>query len=305
VERVSPAAQRAAAKRQERREAARDRGRARRAEAAEAAEAAAGYYPGNLRALMPVWAKLQAWDADLRGVTLRLRRRAASYSTGHAWNHRSSRIVVTAGTAEGDGYAVLLHEIAHHAGFSRRGPARIPGHGPDFYRLLMRAAEELLGHEIPLSAGMLSKRSHKVLAAAFQAEVDAGRLPGYGPEPKPVPSAPRSRRRRPMMVDPWPVPIPPELVEEIRDILDFMRIDPEDDAEEPEATLDAGAADWCQGILDEGYCRWTFFPVHPSAASMWDRIAWALACRAEATDSPALQKLADQIRTAAIRETIG
>jgi len=293
VERVSPAAQRAAAEREERRVAAAERGRARRASRSlqerERAAAEAEVYPGVLRVLLRRWARLNEWGADLRDLKMSVRRRADAYSTGHAY-YRAARITLTVGTSEGDGYATLLHEMAHHAGHRRPGPARIDGHGHAYYRMLARAGEEVLGRKLELP-GPADRRVNEVLAVAFQEEVAAGRLPAYGPgKPRP--------RVLLTPIRPMPVVLPEALRGEVRDVLDCMRIEATDEETEEEAVLEAGAADWCRDLLEEN--GWRFLPVHPSAAGMWQRIARALNDRAlndlgESADLPGLRRLASGI----------
>ena len=145
-------------------------------------------YPGSLRVVARQWARLITWEVDLRNVCFELRRsRIKDYSTGRTY-YRTGRIVVTTGRNVGDGYATLLHELAHHAGVRRPGPAQIPGHGPNFYRLLARAAEEVLRHPLELPLGPASRSVNRLLAVAFTAEVAAGRLPDWpGGMPPPDP----------------------------------------------------------------------------------------------------------------------
>ena len=180
VERVSPAAQTSRRRAEERAAVRAERGRARRAtqslQERERAAAAAESYPGVLHVLLKRWARLSEWDADIRDLKMSVRRRAESYSTGHAY-YRAARITLTVGTLEGDGYAVLLHEMAHHAGHRRPKPARIDGHGHAFYRMLARAGEEVLGRPLDLPPGPADRRVNLILGAAFQEEVSAGRLP--------------------------------------------------------------------------------------------------------------------------------
>lgn len=292
VERVCPAALDAAAAQEERKERRAERGRARRAtrrveERAKAA-AAAEVYPGFLRVLMSRWVHLKTWEGDLRDLRLAVRRRAAPYSTGRAY-YRERRVAVTAGTREGDGYAVLLHELAHHAGNRRPGATKIPGHGPAFYRYLARAAEEVLGRPLELPPGAADRRVNAVLADAFDAEVAAGRLPAYGPD-KPKPRPPR---RGWAAGAPARVPLPACLREEVRDVLAGMREPAEAEDAEDDDVLEARAADWCRDVLED--VSWEFLPVHGSASGNWQRIARALYDRGEAADFPGIRGLASAI----------
>lgn len=292
VERVSPAAERAAAERGERVAAGRERRRAgrvaRQSRERERAEADMRTYPGCLRALMSHWIHLATWEADLRDLRLNLRRRAAPYATGHAF-YREARVTLTVGPKEGDGYATLLHELAHHAGHRRSGPARIDGHGGRFYHLLARAGEEVLGRPLDLPPGPADRRVNAVLADAFDAEVAAGRLPACGPGmPKP-----RLPRRGWAAGAPERIPLSACLIEEVRDVLECMRIEATDEETEDEATLQAGAADWCRDVLESN--GWEFLPVHGSASGMWQRIALALHDRGEAADFPGIRGLASAI----------
>jgi len=122
-------------------------------------------------------------------------------------------IAETTDGRDGDGYATLLHELAHHAGVRRPGPAQIPGHGPNFYRLLARAAEEVLRHPLELPLGPASRSVNRLLAVAFTAEVAAGRLPDW-PGGMPPPD-PRPLARR----DPAHVSIPPAILADVEDVL--------------------------------------------------------------------------------------
>jgi hypothetical protein len=293
VERVSPAAQRAAAERGERRAAAAERERGRRSSQRlrerERVVAEAEVYPGILRVLMSRWERLATWGADIRGLSLAIRRRAQPYSTGRAY-YREARIAVTAGTTEGDGYATLLHELAHHAGHRRPGPAQIDGHGSAFYRLLARAAEEVLGRPLDLPPGPADRRVNAVLAAAFDVEVAAGRLPAYGPD-KPKPRLPRHRW---IAGAPARIPLPACLVEEVKDVLECMRTEATDPEAEDDAVLAAAFdVEWCRDVLEE--ISWEFLPVHGSASGMWQRIARALHDRGEAADFPGIRGLACSI----------
>jgi hypothetical protein len=175
VHRVAPAAQRRAEERAERR-------RERRQRTEERLEVCRTSFPGCLHDYARRWSRLAAWEgADLRDVAIKVRQGSKAYVTGRAWIRGcgAPRLCVTVGVApEGFGYEVLLHELAHHAGSRRLGPARIAGHGPAFWRLLARAVEEVLGRSVAWPPGPLGRGVNKQAKDEFQREVDAGRLPG-------------------------------------------------------------------------------------------------------------------------------
>jgi len=172
-------------------------------------EQAATTYPGVLHTYFERWSRLKAWGADMKGLSLTIRRRAGLYSTGHAYWARNA-IVVTVGTCLAEGYEVLLHELAHHAGWRRPGGLRFKHHETAFWACLLHAAEEVLGRSIPLE-GVADRRVDTAVVAAFTEEVAAGRLPGVAAPLKRATSTPgtwagRAREARAAAVAP---PAPP------------------------------------------------------------------------------------------------
>jgi hypothetical protein len=95
-------------------------------------------YPFDLHDLFLTWRNLEAWERPVNAV-LWVARSDREESTGWA-NQETGEILVTAGTDEADGYATLLHELAHLAvGW------QTVQHTPRWRAAFLDAAEEVLG----------------------------------------------------------------------------------------------------------------------------------------------------------------
>ena len=145
-------------------------------------------YPWNLEALRTAWGHLATWECNLSKIPLKIRRGTSQRTSGRAWS--SGRMCVTAGLDAKYGYMVLLHEMAHIAGWYRPKASQFRHHSVEYKSCLRSAAKELLGVEI---GGKTVYEVDEEIAKAFQVWIDAGKLPAYIPPP------PRkSRKARPL-----------------------------------------------------------------------------------------------------------
>lgn len=71
-------------------------------------------YINSLKAFAKKWSKLKSWPTRLV-FSSTIRKGSSEWTSGHAYVNKNNYIVVTAGTNQADGYASLLHEIAHIA----------------------------------------------------------------------------------------------------------------------------------------------------------------------------------------------
>lgn len=114
-----------------------------------------------LRDCFKEWSKLKAWETDLSGVELVIRRRSRApldWTSGHCCSDR--RIVITVGVDDAKAKKTLLHELAHAAAAVKRRAwlkehrdSMVPGrsndpyyyHGIGFRGLFLSAAREVTG----------------------------------------------------------------------------------------------------------------------------------------------------------------
>ncbi len=117
------------------------------------------------------WSRLAAWGGvSFIGVELALRFCTNDYRcSGHAL---PDRIHLTIGTDLADGFATLLHEMAHVAG-DRLGLKERDHHGSKFRALFVRALVEVTGMDWidpgPLTQPELDELAREIFAWRFAA----------------------------------------------------------------------------------------------------------------------------------------
>lgn len=149
---------------------------AKRAKASEKRKAAAAVYPGIIHELFRKWKRLRAWDCPDRIKRAKLRsmrrRRAGEESTGTCWGGGIPSITLTVGTDAADGYATLLHELAH------AGCVVGESHGSAWRTTFLEAAEEVTGEKLTPCFVSSCHDVHRAVRTAFERMIERGDLPG-------------------------------------------------------------------------------------------------------------------------------